>query len=127
VIAADTAMTALTPLRDSIGPSTGGAAAWLPATLLLIVSVAMSGWLALRPVAGEPTLVWFPPGVSADRALDAAARADALIIDRGPVPTSLVVQPDARNGIVRLRAAGAWLVVNARFFGCQSPMGGDER
>ncbi len=113
-------------LRDSIADA-GTPAAWLPAALLFAISVAMSGWLALRPAAGQPALAWFPPALSADRAVDAAAHAGALIIDRGPIPTSLVVQPDARDGIARLRAAGAWLVVNARFIGGCGPLAGDQR
>jgi hypothetical protein len=93
------------------------AADWLAPGFLLIVSVAMAAWLGLRPVADQPALAWFSPRVSADRAVVAAASAGALIIDRGRLPTSLVLQPDPIDGIARLHDAGAWLVVNAEFFG----------
>jgi hypothetical protein len=93
------------------------AADWLPAALLLAVTVAMTGGLMLLPEPGRPSLVWFSPLVSADQALAAAAFAGARIIDHGRLPTSLVVQPDEIDGLARLRAAGAWLIVNAQTFG----------
>jgi hypothetical protein len=90
---------------------------WLPGALLLIVTVAMAGGLVLQPDADRPALAWFSPLLSADQAVQAAASAGARIIGHGRLPTSLVVQPDETDGLARLRAAGAWLVVNARIAG----------
>jgi hypothetical protein len=93
------------------------AADWLAPGLLLIVSVAMAAWLGLRPIADQPVLAWFSPRVSADQAVLAAASTGALIIDRGRLPTSVVIKPSPFDGLARLHDAGAWLVVNAEFFG----------
>jgi hypothetical protein len=98
-------------------PETPRAADWLPAVLLLIVTIVMAGWLTLRPDADRPALAWFSPLLSADQAMRAASAAGARVIDRGRLPTSLVVQPDATDGLARLREAGAWLIVNAQAFG----------
>ena len=98
-------------------PELSCAADWLPAALLLCVTVVMAGWLMLRPDADRPVLAWFSPRLSADQALAAAAAAGARVIDHGRLPTSLIVLPDGIDGVARLRTAGAWLVVNARNLG----------
>jgi len=73
---------------------------------LLLVTVAMTGWVALRPVDDQPALAWFSPRLSADQALVAAAGAGARLIDRGGLPTSVVVLPDPIDGLARLRDSG---------------------
>lgn len=79
------------------------AADWLPAALLLIVTIVMAVSLMLRPDADRPALAWFSPLLSADQAMRAASAAGALVIDRGRLPTSLVVRPDQTDGLARLR------------------------
>jgi hypothetical protein len=101
----------------SPSPETLRPADWLPAALLLVVTIVMAGWLMLRPDAARPALAWFSPLLSADQAMWAASAAGARIIDRGRLPTSLVVQPGETDGLARLREAGAWLIVNAQAFG----------
>ena len=95
----------------------------LPALALLVASVAMAGWLAFRPVAGEPVVAVFSPLASADQALAAATAAGARIIGRAGLPASWIVAPDPGDGLPRLRAAGAWLLLNARTFAlCSGPV-----
>ena len=87
--------------------------AWLNAAALLIVSFAAIAALSLqiRPGA-EIVAVAFPPWWSAQRALLAAASADAAIVRMTAVPSLLVVRPDGHDGLSRLRKAGVWLVID---------------
>jgi hypothetical protein len=75
-------------------------------------------WLAIaalslqaRPGA-EIVGVAFPPWWSAHRAFLAAASADAAIVRVTAVPSLLVVRPDQRDGLARLRKAGVWLAID---------------
>ena len=45
---------------------------------------------------------------------EAAASADAAIVRTTAIPTILVVRPDDRAGLNRLRRAGAWLAIDPR-------------
>jgi hypothetical protein len=56
--------------------------------------------------------VAFPPWWSAQRVFTAAASADAAIVRITPIPSLLVVQPDGRDGLARLRESGAWLTID---------------
>jgi hypothetical protein len=87
--------------------------AWLNAAALLAAS-----WLAIaalslqiRPGA-EVVAVVFPPWWSAQEVFLASASADAAIVRMTAVPFLLVVRPDLRDGLTRLRKAGAWLAMD---------------
>jgi hypothetical protein len=67
--------------------------------------------LQVRPGA-EIVAVAFPPWWSAERAFVAAALAEAAIVRTTAVPSVLVVRPDQREGLARLREAGVWLVID---------------
>jgi hypothetical protein len=89
--------------------------AWLNAAALLVVSwVAIAALsLQIRPGA-EIVAVAFPPWWSSQEAFLAAASADAAIVRLTAIPSLLVVRPDQRDGLARLRRAGAWLALDPR-------------
>lgn len=87
--------------------------AWLNAAALLVAS-----WLAIailslqvRPGA-EIVAVVFPPWWSPQEVFHAAASANAAIVRVTALPSLLVVRPDDRNGLARLRQAGVWLTMD---------------
>lgn len=65
----------------------------------------------IRPGA-EVVAVAFPPWWSAQQVLLAAASANAAIVRMTAVPAILVVRPDDRDGLARLREAGVWLAMD---------------
>jgi hypothetical protein len=87
--------------------------AWFNAAILLVASwiaiAAMS--LQVRPGA-EVVAVAFPPWWSTQQVFLAAASANAAIIRMTAIPTILVVRPDDRDGMTRLRGAGVWLAID---------------
>jgi hypothetical protein len=86
---------------------------WLNAAALLIASFVAVAALSLRVRPGtEIVAVAFPPWWISERAFLAAASADAAIVRMTAVPSLLVVRPDQRDGLPRLRKAGAWLVMD---------------
>jgi hypothetical protein len=87
--------------------------AWLNATGLLIASFAGVAALSLHVGPGtEIVAVAFPPWWDAQRIFTAAASADAAIVRNTAIPSILVVRPDGRNGLARLRESGAWLAID---------------
>src|SRR5579872_1356289 len=86
--------------------------AWLNATVLLLASWVMIAALTLRVRSGsEIVAVAFPPWWGTQQTFLAAASADAAIVRMTAVPSLLVVRPDRRDGLARLRKAGAWLAL----------------
>ncbi|MEK9285353.1 MULTISPECIES: hypothetical protein [unclassified Bradyrhizobium] len=87
--------------------------AWLPAAALLLVSwVAVAAFsLQVRPDA-EVVAVAFPPWWNTQRALLAAASANAAFVRMTAVPSVLVLRPDGHDGLKKLREAGAWLALD---------------
>jgi hypothetical protein len=89
--------------------------AWLNAAVLLISSWIFIAALSLqvRPDT-EVVAVVFPPWWSAQQALQAAASANAAFVRTTAIPAVLVVRPDERAGLARLREAGAWITIDPR-------------
>jgi hypothetical protein len=89
--------------------------AWLNAAVLLLSSWIFIAALSLqiRPDT-EIVAVVFPPWWNAQQAFQAAASADAAFVRTTAIPTILVVRPDDRAGLTRLREAGAWLAIDPR-------------
>jgi hypothetical protein len=86
---------------------------WLNAVALLIASFVAVAALSLQVRPGtEIVAVAFPPWWGAERAFLAAASADAAIVRMTAVPSLLVVRPDRRDGLTRLRKAGVWLAMD---------------
>ena len=87
--------------------------AWLNAAALLISSFIAIAALSLhvRPGA-EVVAVAFPPWWGAQQVFLAAASANAAIVRMTAVPAILVVRPDDRDGLTRLRQAGVWLAMD---------------
>jgi hypothetical protein len=87
--------------------------AWLNAAALLVASFIGIAALSfqIRPGA-EVVAVAFPPWWSAQQVLLAAASANAAIVRMTAVPAILVVRPDDRDGLARLREAGVWLAMD---------------
>jgi hypothetical protein len=87
--------------------------AWLNAAVLLLSSWIFIAALSfrVRPDA-EVVAVVFPPWWSAQQALQAAASANATFVRTTAIPAVLVVRPDERAGLSRLRDAGAWIAID---------------
>ena len=85
------------------------------AAVLLISSWIFIAALSLqvRPDT-EVVAVVFPPWWSAQQALQAAASANAAFVRTTAIPAVLVVRPDERAGLARLREAGAWITIDPR-------------
>ena len=92
-----------------------------PVTTALAGFVAVAA-LALSPPAAGPVAALFAPWLSGDEVLHRVAAADAAIVRWGALDSVVVVgseRPDLSN---RLRAAGAWLVVDpVAIAGCLLP------
>jgi hypothetical protein len=87
--------------------------AWLNAAALLVASFIAVAMLSLQVRPGaEIVAVAFPPWWGTERAFLAAASADAAIVRTTAVPSVLVVRPDQRDGLARLRKAGVWLAID---------------
>ena len=89
--------------------------AWLNAAILLLSSWIFIAALSfqIRPDT-EVVAVIFPPWWSAEQAFQAAASANAAFVRTTAIPAILVVRPDDRAGLARLRDAGAWLTIDPR-------------
>jgi hypothetical protein len=91
---------------------------WLRPVALLLVSWVWIVALTLRADPADTVVaVVFPPWWNAARVFAAAASAGAAIVRVGGISSVLVVQPAARDGLERLRDAGAWFVVNPQAVG----------
>ena len=87
--------------------------AWLNAAGLLVVSWVVIASLSLQARAGaEIVAVAFPPWWGSQEAIAAAASADAALVRTTAIPALLVVRPLERDGLTRLRKAGAWLAMD---------------
>jgi len=87
--------------------------AWLSATALLLASFVAVAALSLQVRPGlEVVAVAFPPWWNARQVFEATASADAAIVRTTAITAILVVRPDAREGLARLREAGAWLAID---------------
>ena len=87
--------------------------AWLNATALLLASFFALAALSLHARPGaEIVAVAFPLWWTAQDSFAAAALADAAIVRTTAIPAVLVVKPDTREGLLRLRKAGAWLMLD---------------
>jgi hypothetical protein len=86
---------------------------WLNAAALLLASVVSVAALSFqaRPDS-DIVAVAFPAWWDQQRALSAAAAANAAIIRMTTVPSLLVVRPDGREGLSRLYEAGAWFALD---------------
>ena len=108
-----------------------GPAAWLMATGFLACGVVATAPLAFAPRPGGPVAAVFPPWWDARRAFEATVLAQAVMVRAGAWP-AVVVAADALPagdgppgaGAVRvpglgerLRAAGAWLILDPRSLG----------
>ena len=87
--------------------------AWLNATLLLIASFTGIAGLSFQARPGaEVVAVAFPVWWDSQQAFSAAASANAAIVRVTAVPSLLVVRPVGVEGLSRLHAAGAWVVID---------------
>ncbi len=100
-----------------------GAGAWLPAIGLLLMGSLGAAWLELRPhhEGSAPLAALFPPWWPAAEVLKAAASADVAVLRSGAWPALLIVRPGDPGAPARLRAEGAWLLLDGRAIrGCAS-------
>ena len=89
--------------------------AWLNAAVLLLSSWIFIAALSFQIRADtEVVAVVFPPWWSAQQALQAAASANAEFVRMTALPAILVVRPDERAGLTRLREAGAWFAIDPK-------------
>ena len=97
-------------------------AAWLPAIGLLLASGVGALWLQLRVHdRTAPLAALFPPWWSSARVFGAAAAADVAVLRGGAWPALVIVRPGDPGAPARLRARGAWLLLDGRAIaGCAS-------
>jgi len=90
-----------------------GRSAWLQAGALLLASSAAIAAISLqaRPDA-EAVAAIFPPWWTTQQTMSAAVTAGASVVRTGAIPMILIVQPAHKNGVTRLRAAGAWFTLD---------------
>jgi hypothetical protein len=87
--------------------------AWLNAAGLLLASVIAVAVLSFRARPGvEVVAIAFPPWWSSQQVFAAIASADAAIVRTTAIPTLMVVRPDDKEGLTRLRNAGVWLAID---------------
>ncbi len=67
--------------------------------------------MQVRPDA-EIVAAIFPPWWSARHTILAAAEANALLVRSGAIPAIAIVKPAPTDGLMKLRAAGAWFAVD---------------
>jgi hypothetical protein len=86
---------------------------WLNAAALLLASVIAVAALSfqVRPDS-EVVAVAFPPWWSVQQIFEAAASANAAIVRTTALPAVLVVKPEGKEGMTRLRNAGVWLAID---------------
>jgi hypothetical protein len=88
---------------------------WLNAAALLIASWIATAAMSLQTRPGtEVVAVAFPPWWGVQQVMLSTASAKASIVRTTAIPSLLVVRPDDRDGLVRLRQAGVWLIVDPR-------------
>ncbi len=68
---------------------------------------------SIRPNAGEPAALIFPPYWSAQRALQSALSLDVALIDFGPVSNIAIVAPRSETALDGARRKGVLLILNA--------------
>lgn len=91
----------------------GRCSVWLAPAALLAGSWIVMAAMSLQPRDGAEVLaVAFPPWWSTQRALLAAASANAGIVRVTAIPALLVIRPADDDGLERLRKAGAWLTID---------------
>ena len=109
------------------GRAETGIAAWLPAIGLLLASSAGAAWLQLRVQDGPaPLAAVFPPWWSSARVFEAAAAADVAVLRAGAWPALVIVRPGDPGAPARLRASGAWLLLDGRAIGGCVSRGRDD-
>lgn len=85
--------------------------------LMLLASLLLASFAGLAPTAGRPVAAIFPPWWNATQVFEAVARAGGPFIRFGAFPfIAVTVSPDPAVA-ARLRAAGAFLVLDAQALG----------
>lgn len=87
------------------------------AVLAIMVSTFLLAGLQAHPRNGQDVAVVFPPWIDSGNAIGRVARAGGAIVRLGIVDTILVVHGEGGDFASRLRASGAWLVVDPVAFG----------
>ena len=86
---------------------------WLNATALLLASFIAIAALSFQVRPGADILaVAFPPWWTTRQIFEATASADASVVRITALSSILVVRPNDREGLNRLREAGAWLMID---------------
>lgn len=90
----------------------GSGASAVPALLLLLASTLSLAGTALAPRDDGLVAAVFPPGLDRNGVLERVAAADAVLVRLGAWD-GIAVAASTRPGLAaRLRAAGAWLVLD---------------
>jgi hypothetical protein len=90
------------------------ALSFVPAALMGLVMLVAATAASFAPseAVGAPVAAIFPPWWDAPQVMAGVAVADAEILREGATPFVLVVSDDAPDLSDRLRAAGAWFVLD---------------
>jgi len=100
-------------------PGSGTLPAVALAAAMLMGSVVATAALAIAPGADQaaPVAALFPPWWTAEEAYVAAASTGGAIVRQGALPSLLVVQSAEPGFRGRLRAAGAWVLLDPKAVG----------
>jgi hypothetical protein len=93
-----------------IGPMTAAIA-------LLAASVAPMAWIEAQPRDAGTVAAVYPPWFDADRTIRRAAEAGGAVVRFGAIGAIVVVHDDKPGLSDRLRASGAWFVLDPQFLG----------
>jgi hypothetical protein len=89
----------------------------LAAVLMIVVSALTMAALEASPRNGQDVAAIFPPWIDSGQAIERIAQAGGAVVRLGATDTILVVHSDSTDFPEKLRAQGAWLVVDPVAFG----------
>lgn len=93
-------------------PDTAGAGALIPALALLAFSLPVVGLAAVAPDGASEIAVVGAPWADVSRMAEIVASADGAIVRVGGLQNVIVAFSEHPDFAARLRAAGAWLVLD---------------
>lgn len=98
---------------------------FVPAAALLVLSAGATAAAAMAPgAAGEPVAAVFAPWTGPEHALRAVAAADGAAVRAGAFDNVVIAVSDDPGFRDRLRAAGAWLLLDPKALAaCLGPAG----
>ena len=99
---------------------------WGPGVMLMIVAVGAILFVEAAPTRSDAIAAVYPPWWSSARVASAAASAGRIVAGGG-APFVVALKSDHPGLAARLRASGAWLLLNPDFHGLCAVTGDPAR